>query len=202
MVYGLTLWAALRYWLGPQALGAPPRRRPLHLALVLLLAPIGIGAVAADFHRRHAATIPPSPPGYLGPHLYTTWNILEPDRLAAMWVFQRFVQPKARYHFVEPFSRIAYGTPFDIPEASVRRRGIRSATEVLLEQHGLTRDERLQRLARMTHLYEIAPWMLPADPAAQQLGQELLETARRCAPAAVAPCAAHALRYLDGWYAR
>lgn len=130
VVYGLTLWAALRYWLGTQALGAPSGRHPLHLALVLLLAPVGIGAVAADFHQRHAATIPPSPPGYLGSHLYTTWNVLEPDRLVAMWVYQRFIRPRAHYHFVEPFSRLSYGTPFDTPEATIRRHGTGSTTEV------------------------------------------------------------------------
>ena len=202
IVYGLTMWAALRYWLGSQALGAPSNHHPARLTLVLLIAPIGIGAIAADFHQRHATTIPPSPPGYLGPHLYTTWNVLEPDRLTAMWVFKRFIQPEARYHFIAPFSRIAFGTPFDIPEASIRRHGARSATEVLLEQHGLMQDERLHRLARMTHLYEITPWMLPADQAAQQLGEALRETSGQCAPPNVTPCVKRAFDYLDIWYAQ
>jgi hypothetical protein len=202
IVYGLTLWAALRYWLGPQALGAPTRRQPVGLVLAFLLAPLGIGAVAADFHQRHAETIPPSPPGYLGPHLYVTWNVLEPDRMAALWVFRRFVQSQARYHFVEPFSRITYGTPFDMPEADIRRQGTRSATEVLLARRGLEDNPRLQSLARMTHLYEITPWMVPADPAAQQLGYELRHAAGSCNPPYVSQCFERALHYLDTWYAR
>jgi hypothetical protein len=55
----------------------------------------------------------------------------------------------------------------------------------------------VRRLARMTHLYEITPWMLPADAAAEQLG-----AARQCAPETVALCAARARRYLYDWYAR
>jgi len=202
IVYGLTLWAALRYWLRDQTLGAPPQRPAKRLALVFIFVPIGIGAVAADFHLRYAEAIPPSPPGYLGPHLYTTWNVLEPDRLAALWVFQRFVNPHARFHFVAPFSRITYGMPFDVPEATIRRSGTRSATEELLAQYHLEHDERLRLLGRMAHLYEITSWMRPADPIAHQLGQELMAATGRCSPPDIPQCAKRAFGYLDTWYAR
>jgi hypothetical protein len=162
---------------------------------------VGIGAVAADFHRRYGASLPTSPPAYLGSHLYTTWNVLEPDRLSALWVFQRFVNPRVRFHFVPPFSRISYGTPFDTPEAEVRRSATRSATEVLLAQHYLESDSRLGRLARMTHLYEITPWMRPTDPAAHQFGQELMAATGRCEPHEIIRCVERAFHYLDTWYA-
>ena len=196
IVYGITLWASLRHWWG----GWPAKRPLFRLALTCGLVPLGLGAIAADFHLRYGQTLPPSPPGYLGSHLYTTWNVLEPDRLAALWVFQRFVNPKARFHFVSPFSRIAYGTPFDTPEAVVRRSGTQSATEVLLTQNRLDNDGRLMLLARMTHFYEVTPWMRPRNPGADQLGQELLTAAGHCPSPDVTSCVERAFRYLDIWF--
>lgn len=200
VVYGMTLWAALRYWGRGPGDTWWPKHPPIRLALVCAVVPLGLGAVAADFHQRYSATLPPSPPGYLGPHLYTTWNILEPDRLAAMWVLQRFMHPRARFHFVPPFSRIAYGTPFDTPEATIRRSGTQSVTEVLLMHNSFRNDGRLMLLARMTHLYEITPWMRPTDLPASQLGQDLITTTGRCEPHEIAHCVERAFRYLDTWY--
>ena len=136
----------------------------------------------------------------VGPHLYTTWNVLEPDRLAALWVLQRFVNPHARFHFIPPFSPIAYGKPFDIPEADIRRSGTQAATEVLLARNKLTTDSRLALLGRMAHLYEITRWMLPSDPYAHQLGQELVTAAGHCKPSDLSLCVEQGLRYLDTWY--
>jgi hypothetical protein len=61
VVYGVVLWAALRYGFeGATQVWAP--QRPLrHLLLAASLVPIGIGVIAADFHRRYSATLPPSP---------------------------------------------------------------------------------------------------------------------------------------------
>ena len=95
---------------------------------------------------------------------------------------------EARFHFVAPFSHIAHGTPFDTPEAETRRSGARSATEVLIANHGLAQDERLQPLARMAHLSEISPWMLPSDPQAQHLSQELMVAAGSCSAGKMMPC--------------
>jgi hypothetical protein len=200
IVYGLSLWATLRYWVEKDASDWFATRRSARLMISCALVPLGIGLIAGDFHRRYSSTLPPSPPTYIGPHLYTTWNVLEPDRLAALWVLQRFVDPKARLHFVPPFSHLAYGTPFDTPEATIRRSGAQSVTEVLLTQHRLDSDARLALLGRMTHLYEITPWLRPTDPAAYQLGQELLTATGTCEPHDVSRCVEQAFRYLDRWY--
>lgn len=196
LVYGAVLWAALRYWNR-----LPDKRRHVgKLAAWALLAPLGIGMVAWDFHARHAATIPSSPPSYTGEHLYTTWNVLEPDRIAVLWVLRQHVDPEARFHFVEPFSHLRFGRPIDAPEAEVRRSGTRSATEILLAAQGLLDDEKLRRLGEMTHHFEITRWRLPSEPEAFQLGQSLMEATRACDPADVAPCVERGLRFLDAWY--
>jgi hypothetical protein len=200
VVYGAVLCLALRSWLSGQSFGFSPKKSLFYLACSFVLAPLGIGVVAADFHQLHVRTIPPSPPGYLGPHLYTTWDALEPDRLAALWILRSFVDKDAHFHFVAPFSHIARGTPFDTPEAETRRSGSQSATEVLLANHSLAQDERLAPLGRMAHLYEITPWMLPRDPQMQRLGQELMAAAGSCPAGDIMPCVERAFTYLDQRY--
>jgi hypothetical protein len=62
-------------------------------------------------------------------------------------------------------------------------------------------DERLARLARMTHLSEVTPWMRPIDPGVSQFGQDLITATGRCEPQETALCVTQAFRYLDAWYA-
>jgi hypothetical protein len=198
VVYGTVLWAALRLWQGGATL-AVHRRIGLKY-LTLLAALLGIGALATDFHRRQAQALPPSPPADLGPHLYTTWNVLEPDRLAALWVKSRFDEKDARFHFIPPFSHFSYGTPFDTPEAEIRRSGAEAATEVLLSKLGLERDKRLVLLARMTHVYEITPWLLPSDREVASFGAALKSATGECGEREVRPGVERAFRFLDDWW--
>jgi hypothetical protein len=86
------------------------------------------------------------------------------------------------------------------PEATIRRQGARSVTEELLTQNGLGDDARLALLGKMTHLYEITPWMRPSDRAAQQLGEELIVATGQCVPSGITECVNRAFQYLDGWY--
>lgn len=197
-VYGASLWAALRYWIRDGRFQAP-RFSWMRTAFVFSFVLVGVGCVAADFHARHARTIPPSPPSYLGSHLYVTWNVPEPDRFAAMWIFSRFSDPKSRFHFIEPFSHAPYGTPFDIPEAKLRRTGTSSATEVLVESLERGHEAKLALLGRVGHVYEIAPWMRPTDPAAHELGRRILE-AGDCGEQLTSKCLSRAFAFMDRWY--
>jgi hypothetical protein len=129
--------------------------------------------IAADFHRQHVSTIPASPPADIGPGLYVTWNVPEPDRIGAIWIVRRFVDRRARFHFVEPMSLIGYGTPFDIPEADIRRSINRSAFEAALEQSGRRNDPALEPLRRLCYSTEIRPWALASELEAQRLAADL-----------------------------
>lgn len=198
LVYGAALWAALVAW---RHMHNRRNARSMCLGL-LVLAVLVVSAIAIDSFDRHAATIPPSPPSYIGEHLYTTWSVPEPDRVVVLWVFRRFVDSAIRFHFVEPFSPIEFGIPVDIPEAEVRRSGTRSATETLLEERGLATDPALRTLGEMTHLFEISRWRLPAHPAAHHLGLQLVEAIGECEPRDVKRCVARGHSFLDEWYAR
>jgi len=198
LVYGAVLWSGLVGW---ERLKQMPRRRGWVTALALV-GPVGVGGIGLDFHGRHAASLPPSPPAYVGPHLYTTWNVPEPDRVALLWVIRRFVDPKARFYYVEPFSQVRHGTPVDLPEAEMRRDATNSATELLIAERGLTSDPDLALLAETSHLFEIARWRLPTNRAAFRLGTGLVTAVGECQADDVAPCFERGFRYLDGWYDR
>lgn len=196
VVYGLVLWLGLRLW----ADGWGWKLRPVHVWGGFLCVPVGIALIAADFNVRYARALPPSPPPYIGPHLYTTWDVPEPDRVVAMWV-QRRVEPGARFYFIKPFEAIKYGKPFDVPEASVRRHGVQSATQFIVEQQGLGSDAKLQALARMTYLNEVTPWMLASDPEAGRLTEMLRGAAdRECGATLNADCAERLFLFLDQVY--
>jgi hypothetical protein len=195
-VYGLVLWIMLRPWSSARRMTASPS-----VAVGVLCVPLGISAIALDFHARFANRLPPSPPPYIGNHLYTTWDVPEPDRLAALWVLHRFVDQDARFHFVPPFKPIHYGQAFDLPEAVIRRQGASSATEVLVQKTGLDSDARLRSLAAMTHLVEVTPWMLPIDAEASQVAQEIRQvSASACGRVLTASCIEKVFRFLDDWY--
>lgn len=173
-IYGLVLWLALR---GYERLRT---RRPAATALLGLVGvPVALAIMAADFYGLHASRLPPGPPRYVGPHLYTCWNTPEPDRVAVLWMMKRYADPAAEFHFIAPFEKVRYGTPFDIPEAAIRRESTSSATEVLARRTALPKSEKLALLIRTTHLAEVSRWMLISDAEAGREAAFLREAVER-----------------------
>jgi hypothetical protein len=204
VVYGLGLWLGLLRCPAlvdaPDAVAsarAPWRGRAL---AAWLAAPAVIGVIAVDFHSLHAASIPASPPPYLGPGLLVTWHTPEPDRIGAIWLTSRFIDSAARFHFVEPMSRIPYGTPFDVPEADIRRSTTRSTFEVLLDRSGKSSDPALRRLARFCHATEVQPWRIDPGGEDGELARAL--TARLGECPALGACLDRGLAWFDETYAR
>lgn len=196
-VYGAVLYLGIRLWTGMESF----RLTPFRVAAGFLCVPLGLILIAADFNMRYGRSLPPSPPPYIGPHLYTTWDVPEPDRIVAMWMMQRFVEPEARFYFIKPFENIRYGQPFDVPEAVVRRQGIRSATQVLMGQGRLEADAKLSALARMTYLNEVTPWMLASDPEAGRLTETVRSAAaRECGETLKMDCTERLFAVLDEVY--
>lgn len=196
-VYGLVLWLGLKYWGG--------MKNPVAaFAAAAIGVPLALGAMSWDFSSRYAQKIPPSPPPYVGPELYTTWSVPEPDRILVIWATLRFAEPTAKFHFIEPFEKLQVGRPFDVPEAEIRRHGLQSATQYLIASRKLNKDSRLdklERLARMTNFTEVSPWMLASDAEAGRLAEKVRGMAEaQCGKSLSARCLPELMSAIDKWY--
>ena len=93
---------------------------------------------------------------------YATTPAVEPDRCATAWVIQRYVEPAATFEF-HPEGQLPDGvTPFDLPEAALRRDARRAAVEVLIERERLSQPFVLH-VGRMVHDIEVRAWARPGD---------------------------------------
>jgi len=89
--------------------------------------------------------------------IYITWQGLEPDKLASLWLIKRFVDQEAEFKLVPKGSLIKGGIPFDVPSATFKRSHTQSTFECVLQNQGLD-DERLLFLGKIIHDIEINTW--------------------------------------------
>jgi hypothetical protein len=189
--YGAGLWAGLRLW------RVRGRLRPRSLLAGFVLPALGVAGIGADFHRAHGGALPPAPPSRMGPHLYTTWNVLEVDRVITLWLLARFEDPEAEFSLLPPFTKTPYGIPIDVPESRIRRSTTASAAEVALEAYGLRDDPHLAHLGDVATYFEIRRWGL--RPAGMEIGDELLDVADACTRPDDT-CLGALFDRLDTWY--
>jgi hypothetical protein len=93
---------------------------------------------------------------------YATTPQMELDRCATAWVIHRYVEPQATFEFYAEGELPKGVTPFDLPEAALRRDARRAALEVLIEREHLS-DPFVGDLARWVHDAEIRAWARAAD---------------------------------------
>src|SRR5262245_50988939 len=105
---------------------------------------------------------------------YATTPAVEPDRCATAWVIRRHVEPEATFEFY-PEGELPEGvTPFDLPEAELRRDARRAALEVLIAREHLA-DPFVLYLGRMVHDVEIRAWARPSDAPSIAFERRLME---------------------------
>lgn len=97
-------------------------------------------------HRRGLVDLGPE-----GTGLWVTRRRPKVDRIACAWLILRFIDPDARFLFVEPDQVIAAarelgGTPFDVEGVSYTHVGACCSFDILLERSGLA-DRALSELA-------------------------------------------------------
>jgi len=117
---------------------------------------------------------------------YATTPSVEPDRCATAWVIQRYVEPAASFEFHPEGELPKDATPFDLPEAELRRDARRAALEVLIAREQLS-DPFVLHLGRMLHDIEIRAWARTADAPSFELERQMM------APVLAAPDPARAL---------
>jgi hypothetical protein len=84
------------------------------------------------------------------------------DRVACAWLIRRFIDPDARFLWLEsPADCPADVLGFDFDGAAFTHVGKRVSFEVLLASFGLAQDRGLQRLGAMVHALDIGEGFVP-----------------------------------------
>lgn len=89
--------------------------------------------------------------------LYVTWPPIEPDKAIAAWLIKTFVNPDARFVFVERGTAVTEGIPFDIPGADFVRDHRRCTSEAVIQSYKIE-DAKAMGLANLSQRVEIAYW--------------------------------------------
>ena len=88
--------------------------------------------------------------------LWATRRHLWVDRVASAWLIQRFIDPSARFVWLQsPSDCPAEALGFDFDGATFSHVGDRVTFEVLLASFGLDGDRGLLRLAAMVHALDV-----------------------------------------------
>lgn len=131
--------------------------------------------------------------------LFWTWQGLEPDRCACIWLIKRFVAPGAEVRLVPRGTRLHRGVPFDVPGARLRRYHNLSAFESMLRAYGLD-DPTLVRIGRIIHDLEVNVWeekVLPETPRVARRLEEIFRASRTPQEAVERCCALFDELYRD-----
>ena len=82
---------------------------------------------------------------------WVTRRNLHIDRLASGWLIKRFIDHKARFHFVSEGENVDGGIRFDMFGAEFTHVGEDCTFETLLKRFGLLNDAALQEIAEIVH---------------------------------------------------
>jgi hypothetical protein len=121
---------------------------------VALLCTLGVAAVCG---LACGPTARPPQPRTAAGQFYVTWDTLETDKLASIWLIKRFLDTEARFAFVPKHTLITHGVPFDTPDAEFRRYQTLSCFQSILEKRSVT-NATLLRIGEFTHDIEINYW--------------------------------------------
>jgi len=95
------------------------------------------------------------------PAIYVTWNTMEPDKCATIWLIRKHIDADAEIIFFKPDDPAPPGILFDTPDAEIRRTHNLSAFEAMAARYGLHGD-RIEYIGRVIHDIEINTWQRKA----------------------------------------
>jgi hypothetical protein len=96
-------------------------------------------------------------PIYAAERVFSTWDGFEVDKLASIWLLQRFIAPGSEVIIYPKGDIIKQGTEFDTPNSKIKRTFNRSSFESLLDHYRVT-DPKLAQIGRLIHDIEINVW--------------------------------------------
>lgn len=104
--------------------------------------------------------------------VFVTWDTVEPDKCIAAWLIKTHVHTNAVFRFVPKGSPVTHGIPFDIPGSTYLRDARRSASEVVIDRHGIT-DPKAVALGRIARKFELGRWHAVFTERERPLADEL-----------------------------
>jgi hypothetical protein len=113
-------------------------------------------------------------------HVFSTWEGFEADKCASFWLIKRFVDKDAVFRFFPTGETLKIGTPFDTPDAELRRYHNRSTFQTILARYQL-KDPKLLYIARIVHDIEINVWekkAMPETRSVQEMVNGIIRNAR------------------------
>lgn len=129
--------------------------------------------------------------------VWATRRHLWVDRVASAWLIRRFIDPKARFVWLDtPAACPKSALGFDFDGATFSHVGERVTFEVLLASFGLEEDSALVRLGELVHVLDIG-----GEPVSEAAGFEALMTAARTSAKDDDALLAQMTPTLDGLYA-
>lgn len=130
--------------------------------------------------------------------VFSTWEGLEADKCASIWLIKRFISPNAKIRFYPKGDIIDEGIPFDTPDADFRRYHSNSTFETI-KQHYQIVDQSVDYIGRIIHDIEINVWEKKLMPETHQVIRELRPTMIEESPIdAVTQCQS----YFENFYAK
>lgn len=105
---------------------------------------------APSIQTRQAKSVGANLAQYQGRRWMTRRNLFV-DRLAAIWLIKRFIDPKARFFFVAEGETVEGALGFDLYGGDFTHRGEDCTFETMLKEFSLTEDAGLRALAEIVH---------------------------------------------------
>ena len=90
-------------------------------------------------------------------NIFSTWEGLEVDKCASIWLIKRFINTEAKIIFFPKGTQINRGIPFDTPDASLRRYHNISTFVSILKQYNI-KDSALIHMGKIINDIEINKW--------------------------------------------
>lgn len=129
-------------------------------------------------HARQGAIARAEPAAYRR-RVWATRRDLWIDRIASAWLIQRFIDPKARFVWIDtPSDCPADAVGFDFDGAEFTHVGDKVTFEVLAASFGLDTDVATCRIAALVHCLDVGGLPVPEAPGVERLVMGLKQTSQ------------------------
>ena len=108
------------------------------------------------------------------PRAFATWQVFEADKLAAIWLIRKYINPVAAILVCPRGEAVDTAVMFDTPESQFKRT-FNKTTFQALREHFRVKDPKLDNISRIVHDIEINTWGQKAYAATPAVNRRVLE---------------------------